>query len=514
MVRLTHLSGSLQGTSSMSPKAVIRIGRGAACDVRFDPQVDTRVSAYHAEIRFSKGHYVIVDVGSSNGTLLNGKAVREHRLRSGDKLRFGAQGGPEVRFDIDDSMAAVQAYSNGGTASPVAFAPSMAAAVPRTPPPMPPPPPMAPAPMARRPAGPDKDASALAAEAQQKIAMARAMSGAQSSGQTMFIMADTLKQVEATTERKTGKHWKKIVSWVLVAAFVGFGAMGVVIWQQKQQIEEITRKKESADKEIQKIQLQMQLETDAERLQGLEERLQMLTGKARAAIGEMEQKDKSRAAEMAAGGDELDREIRRLLRKFDAETYIVPPIFKERLKFHIEQTLHRGNTRSVVYKRKKQYWPIIVKELSALGLPEEMGFVAWTESQFDPYAESAAHAKGMWQFIASSARQYGLHVDEKVDERTDVVKSTRAAARYLAALLGKFGGDSFMLAIASYNKGENGMMRLLTELTKQPGGWRKEKRDFWHLYRLKKLPEETMEYVPQILAAAIISSNPQKYGLE
>jgi hypothetical protein len=71
-----------------------------------------------------------------------------------------------------------------------------------------------------------------------------------------------------------------------------------------------------------------------------------------------------------------------------------------------------------------------------------------------------------------------------------------------------------MLAIASYNKGENGMMRLLTELTKQPGGWRKEKRDFWHLYRLKKLPEETMEYVPQILAAAIISNNPQKYGLE
>ena len=86
----------------MSPKAVIRIGRGAACDVRFDPQVDTRVSAYHAEIRFSKGHYVIADVGSSNGTLLNGKVVREHRLRSGDKLRFGGQGGPEVRFDIDD----------------------------------------------------------------------------------------------------------------------------------------------------------------------------------------------------------------------------------------------------------------------------------------------------------------------------------------------------------------------------------------------------------------------------
>jgi hypothetical protein len=384
----------------------------------------------------------------------------------------------------------------------------MAAPAPHAQSPMPSPP------MAARPAAPDKDSAMFAQEAQQKIAMARAMSGAQSSGQTMFIMADTLKQVEATTERKAGKHWKKVVGWVLVAAFVGFGAMGLVIWQQKQEIEKITRKKESADKEIQRIQLQMQLETDAERLQGLEERLQMLTGKAQAAIGEMEQKDKSRAAEMAAGGDELDREIRRLLRKFDADTYIVPPIFKERLKHHIEQTIHRSNTRSVVYKRKKQYWHIVVKEFSALGLPEEMGYVAWVESQFDPYAESQAHAKGMWQFMDFRAREMGLRVDSKVDERTDVVKSTRAAAKYLANLLSEFGSDSFMLAIASYNKGENGMRRVLHQLAQEPGGFRKEKRDFWHLYRLKKLPEETLEYVPQILAAAIISNNPQKYGLE
>jgi Transglycosylase SLT domain/FHA domain len=505
VVRLTHLSGSLQGTCSMSPKAVIRIGRGAACDVRFDPQLDTRVSAYHAEIRFSQGHYVIVDVGSSNGTLLNGKIVRQHRLRSGDRLRFGAEGGPEVRFEIDDSVEAVQAYSmNGGMRPPAPLIQPIAA----------PPPRMSQPQASPRPVGPDKDAAMLAAEAQQKIAMARAMSGAESSGQTMFIMADTLKQVEATTQRKTGKRWKKVVFTVLVVAFVGFSAMGAVIWQQKQQIEQITKKKDSADKEIQKVQLQMQLETDPERLQGLEDRLQLLTGKAQAAIGEMEQKDKSRAAEMAAGGDELDREIRRILRKFDADTYVVPPIFKERLKFHIQQMLHRSNTKSVVYKRKKQYWPIIVKEFSTLGLPEEMGYVAWVESQFDPYAESQVHAKGMWQFMDFRAREMGLRVDSRVDERADVVKSTRAAAKYLANLLAEFGSDSFMLAIASYNKGENGMRRVLHQIAQEPGGFRKEKRDFWHLYRLKKLPEETLEYVPQILAAAVISNNPQKYGLE
>jgi membrane-bound lytic murein transglycosylase D len=120
----------------------------------------------------------------------------------------------------------------------------------------------------------------------------------------------------------------------------------------------------------------------------------------------------------------------------------------------------------------------------------------------------------MWQFMADSARRYGLRVDERIDERTDVARSTRAAARYLAQLLAQFGGDSFMLAMAAYNKGENGVMRVLRELALQPGGWRKEKRDFWHLYRTHKLPEETMEYVPQILAAAVISNNPQRYGLE
>src|SRR5471030_2699052 len=106
MIRITHLTGSLQGTAVTSPKAVIRIGRGADCDVRFDSRLDTRVSLHHAEIRFDTvggGYYQVVDVGSSNGTLVNGKLVRQQKLRSGDKIVFGAQGGPEVKFEIDDN---------------------------------------------------------------------------------------------------------------------------------------------------------------------------------------------------------------------------------------------------------------------------------------------------------------------------------------------------------------------------------------------------------------------------
>ena len=455
-VRLTHLSGSLQGSSSISPKAVIRIGRGQDCDVRFDSRVDTRVSTHHAEIRFDGGHYSLVDVGSSNGTLVNGKMIRQQKLRSGDKLVFGAQGGPEVKFEIDENLPA-----RNGSAG---FARPLQQPVPGFGQP-----PLAPGfGGAPRPGGraPDQDNAALAKEAQQKIAQARVMSGGQPSGQTMFIMADTLQKVEATTKKNSGKAWRKVVLGVVVVAFVGFGALGFVIWQQKQEIEGIQQKKASADKQIQKIQLEMQIENDPDRLVSLEERLTLLTGKAQQAIGELEQKDKDAAEKVVNQGDDLDREIRRVLKKFDADTYAVPPIFKERLKFYIDRNrAHLTSTRQV-YARKKLYWPIIIKEFSALGLPEEIAYVAWQESNFDPFALSAAGAKGQWQFMDFRARQYGLRVDANwrsggVDERTDAAKETHIAAKYLYDLLSEFGSDSFMLAIASYNKGENGMRRIL-----------------------------------------------------
>ncbi len=498
MVRLTHISGSLRGTSSTSPKAVIRIGRGADCDVRFDARLDAKVSAHHAEIRFDNGYYLVVDTGSSNGTLVNGKLVRQQKLKSGDKIVFGAQGGPEVRFEIDDPMAAaVGVMSMNGEQR--GYGQPLQA-------------PYGQPPLARKAEIPGGAAS-LAREAQLKISRARAMSGGQPSGQTMFIMADALEKVEAVTQKRDSKKTAKIVLTILLLAFAGFGALGLVIWQQKEQLEKILHRKGNLDRQIQKIQLAMQIESDPDKLAALEDQLTLLTGKAQQTIGELEQKDKAAAEKVENQGDELDREIRRILSKFSASTYLVPPLFKERLKHHIQQTVSRSNTRTV-YARKQKYWPMIIKEFSARGLPEEMAYVAWTESQFDPLADNPSGARGMWQFMAPTARSYGLRVDSSVDQRIDAQKETRAAAHYLANLLADFGEDSFMLAIASYNKGEAGMRRVLHEVAQEPGGFRKEKRDFWHLYRLKKLPQETLEYVPQILAAAVISNNPKKYGLE
>src|SRR5205823_976757 len=128
-----------------------------------------------------------------------------------------------------------------------------------------------------------------------------------SSGQTMFIMADTLKRVEAVTHRKDRKKTAKIVMAIVLLSLAGFGALGFVIWQQKKQIEEILHKKDGLDKQISKIQVAMQIETDPDKLVSLEEQLTALTGKAQAAIGELQKKDKSEAEKIEQSGDELER---------------------------------------------------------------------------------------------------------------------------------------------------------------------------------------------------------------
>ncbi|HEX7602868.1 MAG TPA: lytic transglycosylase domain-containing protein, partial [Polyangiaceae bacterium] len=321
------------------------------------------------------------------------------------------------------------------------------------------------------------------------------------------------KEVQRSTKTKTRKRWVKVVAAVGGVALVVVAAMSVVIVQQKRQIEQLVKQKERLDKEIEKVEDEMDSESDPDRLATLEEKLNSLTGTAEKTIETLGKSDKKKAAEIANKGDALDQQIRAILRKFDATTYAVPPVFKDRLKFHIDELAHSSNLK-FVYHRKQRYWPDILREFSALGLPEEMAYIAWAETQFDPKAKSSAGAAGMWQLTASTARNFNLKVEGKIDERLDPLKETHAAAQYLANLLAEYGSDSFMLAMASYNRGEAGVRRVLHQIAQEPGGFRKEKRDFWHLYRLKKLPEETREYVPKVLAAAIVSGDAKKYGLE
>ena len=505
MLRLKHISGSLEGRTSSCSKQSMRIGRADDCDIKFDKLKDPQVSSHHAEIVLEDGAWVIIDTASTNGTLVNGRKVAKRTLRPGDKLQLGA-GGPvaTVEFDAPASKAAptdnrtqmVQVsdlesqekrFDDTEELSSIASHLKKSA---------------------------DTQTASLAELAAKKVAMARQQSGGQSSGQTMMIMADTLRQVQQGTKAKTKKRWVRVVAVVASVAAVVVLGLGVVIWQQKRQLDALVAEKNKVDKDIVAIEQQMENEQDPDKLAELEARLDALSGKAQTTIAELGKKNKEKAKEVVEAGDDLDKEIRRILKAFSATTYAVPPVFKERLQFHVDE-LARSSNRKFIYKRKQKYWPMILQAFEERGLPEEMAYIAWAESQFDPKAKSGAGAAGMWQLGESTAKNYKLRVEKKgVDERLDPEKSTKAAARYLANLLSEFGEDSFMLAMASYNKGESGVRRVLHKIAEEKGGFKKEKRDFWHLYRLKKLPEETREYVPKILAAAVVCHNPGKFGME
>ena len=148
-----------------------------------------------------------------------------------------------------------------------------------------------------------------------------------------------------------------------------------------------------------------------------------------------------------------------------------------------------------------KYIPIMRALLRENGLPEDLVYLALIESGFNPYAYSRSKACGPWQFIYLTGKRYGLRVDWWVDERRDPEKSTVAAAKYLKDLYDMFA--CWYLAAASYNAGENkiaaAMKRYRTE-------------DFWELTKYRYLKQETKDYVPQMIAAALIAKDPEKYG--
>jgi membrane-bound lytic murein transglycosylase D len=163
-----------------------------------------------------------------------------------------------------------------------------------------------------------------------------------------------------------------------------------------------------------------------------------------------------------------------------------------------------GYRRAVVERwltRSGRFLPMILEVFRQKGLPEELVFTAMIESGFDPVAVSRAGAKGLWQFMAPTARQYGLRVDRWLDERLDPEKSTVAAANYLKDLYTIFG--SWDLVQAAYNAGEMKVIRAI----KGTGT-----RDFWSLTNSRLLRDETKNYVPAIHAVTIISQEPEQYG--
>jgi membrane-bound lytic murein transglycosylase D len=158
---------------------------------------------------------------------------------------------------------------------------------------------------------------------------------------------------------------------------------------------------------------------------------------------------------------------------------------------------------SVYLQRSGEYIELMKDILKSYDIPEDIAFLPLIESGFNPNAYSVARAVGPWQFIASTAKKYGLTIDWWRDERKDPVKSTAAAANYLKDLYDMFG--SWNLAMAAYNAGEGKILKALS---------RTKSDDYWSLLKSRHIKRETKEYVPRFIAAKLIAANPSDYGFD
>lgn len=181
----------------------------------------------------------------------------------------------------------------------------------------------------------------------------------------------------------------------------------------------------------------------------------------------------------------------------------IPLTLNNRVEYFLYYFQTRGKSSfSRWLSRSSRYIPMMKDILKSKGLPEDLVYVAMIESGFHLQACSWANAVGPWQFISETGRRYSLRIDQWVDERKDPVKATTAAALYLKELYGMFKGDWY-LAAAGYNAGENKILRAIDMYNTN---------DFWELSRGSYLKRETKDYVPKLLAAAIIAKEPARYG--
>jgi len=173
------------------------------------------------------------------------------------------------------------------------------------------------------------------------------------------------------------------------------------------------------------------------------------------------------------------------------------PEVRERMEKELLLSLWDRDQAVLWLKRSSRYLPVIETMLAEAGLPDDLKYIALAESALRPHVGSAKGAIGFWQFLPETGRRYGLTVNKQIDQRRNLITSTKAALAYFTELHEKFG--SWSLAAAAFNMGEEGLQ---AEILAQ------NVNNFYRLY----LPLETQRYLFRILSAKLILTQPERYG--
>jgi len=441
---------------------VIVLGRDPKCDIVPQGAEAAFVSTRHAEIRHTGAGYRIRDLGSTNGTFINGVRIKDTAIEPGSSIQLGTSG-PIYRFE----PMAEESIDLGATLT-------------------------SPAPKQSSAQLADPDHDALVSEAVRDVRNARDLGH---SGQTTVIMRRMLDVALA----KSGQKHRRTIRLLATALVLVIAGSAWRIWVLHNEKRDIDHEIAAIESEIEQGGLQdKEIEALVETLNGYQADAQRLQQSMFFRLGPEGRQEAF-----------IESEIRALLAEFGAEQYSIPPEFTAQTKQYLEryQTTDRALVERALGSRRQEL-ETMRAIFTGMNLPPDLVYMVVVESAFITQSLSSRGAAGLWQFTPATARAYGLHVDGEADERYDLEKSTRAAGRYVRELILDFGaGSSVMLALAAYNLGPGKVKRAVRKVHDPI-----KQRNFWYLYRVRALPRETRQYVPKIIAGIIVGRNLDRFG--
>jgi membrane-bound lytic murein transglycosylase D len=445
-----------------------RIGRSPECDLLVSEPV---VSKIHTEIRWEEGRWWLVDAQSRNGTYLNGERIQRVPLPSLCKVELG-RGGPVLRVSVGDQTQVLE--------SPLSDS-----------------------------AGPEKHESVT------KLMewMEETQDTGKAGPQTTFY--------QQAAQRLATRHSRR---YQVVIGIVGLLLVGtaLVAWHQYDKIQQLRETAGEIFYTMKRVELQVaQLEelfSDEKRKKEMEEILAK-----RQEIRTLETKYDKFIREVGiydSSMSEQDRAVFRIARLFGECEATMPKEFLAEVKKYVQKwkstdRLANGMRRALA----AGYTGTISNAMFTNNLPSHFFYLALQESGFDSKAVGPktrmGYAKGMWQFVPSTAKEYGLKPGplqeepryDPDDDRFNPKRATEAAAKYIKRIYLTDAQASGLLVMASYNWGEGNVVKMIRQLPKNP-----QERNLWQLLKKFKIPQETYDYVFYIIAAAVIGENPQLFG--
>ncbi len=457
------------------------IGRGGENDLKFK---DACVSRNHLKVVFDGADWQLHDVGSSNGTYVNGERISSLTLSDPVDVELG-KGGPVITLTVEKIELTKPAPAPEPEPEPES--------IPETTP----------------------EAKPLPYSETQIIRHYFSEKSTEGAGEHTIMIR---RAFEKAHKKKSRKYWVAIgVSLLVLLTAAG------VIYYQKNKINTFRQTAQNIFYDMKALELQISKIEDMAQSTGNTYQ----AGEAQAKRRKLQEMEKNYDAFVRELGtynklSEEEKVIYRMARVFGECDINIPPGFVKEVMLYVNKWKSTSRLREGLERAKTNgYAPTIVNALNENNLPPQYFFLALQESGFNERAVGPmtrfGYAKGMWQFISMTADTYGLKVGplyskpvyDPLDDRFDFAKATRAAARYLKFINNTEAQSSGLLVIASYNWGEERVINAIRQMPENP-----RDRNFWRLLAVKSIPAETYDYVFYIFSASVICDNPRLFGFD